>query len=95
MAYSRHVLEHQKDYKPILSEMIRIASEEVIHIFFIPPRDKEIINYNPDNNLYHNTYDRNEMESFLKEHPKVDDWNWKKIGATEEALIISIKKALD
>ena len=91
VAYSRHVLEHQKNYKPILTEMIRIGSKEVIHIFFIAPRDKEIINYNSDNNLYHNTYDRNEIEQFLKEHPKVGGWYWKKIGATEEALIIATK----
>ncbi len=55
VAYSRHVLEHQRHYEPILTEMIRIASKMVTHIFFIPPRDKEIINYQEGPNLYHNT----------------------------------------
>lgn len=91
VAYSRHVLEHQENYKPILTEMIRIASDMVIHIFFIPPRDKEIIHYNPENNLYHNTYDINEMSVWLEEHPKVRGFRFEQITDTENALILTLK----
>lgn len=91
VSYSRHVLEHQADYKPILSEMIRVASKLVIHTFFIPPRDKEIISYNKDNNLYHNTFSRPEMEEFLMNNPKVKTFGWmNEVAPTEEALIIEL-----
>ena len=90
VAYSRHVLEHQEDFKPILNEMIRIAEHMVIHTFFIKPRNEKIINYNEKNNLYHNTYSKPEIEEFLKEHNKVKDFTWKPLTGPEEALIIKL-----
>lgn len=91
VSYSRHVLEHQRHYEPILTEMIRVASKLVVHTFFIPPRDKEIINFNKTTNLYHNTFDRNEMELFVLDNPKVKSKLWVKLTDTEEALIIELK----
>lgn len=92
VAYSRHVLEHQASYEPILTEMIRISSKLAMHIFFIPPREKEIINYNESNNLYHNTFSRSEIEEFLTNHDKVDKWDWVPIlSTTEEVLVINLK----
>lgn len=93
VAYSRHVLEHQRDYKPILSEMIRIASQVVIHVFFISPKEEKIINYDEKQNLYHNTFDRNEIEAYLILHEKVKSWEWISIpkAPTEEALVVNLK----
>lgn len=91
VAYSRHVLEHQRHYEPILTEMIRIASKIVIHIFFIPPRDTEIINWQRETNLYHNTFIRKEMETFIMSNLKVKDLTWLLISKTEEVLIIKLK----
>ena len=91
VAYSRHVLEHQRYYEPILTEMIRVASKMVIHIFFISPRDKEIINFQENTNLYHNTFDRNEIFKFLEKHIKVKGFKFQQITSTEEALIINLK----
>lgn len=90
VSYSRHVLEHQAKFNPVLNEMIRLADQVVINIFFIKPRDKEIINYNSDNNLYHNTYDKKEIESFLESHPKVRSYSWEEITEIENALIINL-----
>jgi len=93
VSYSRHVLEHQKHFQPMLEEMIRVASKLVVHIFFIRPAKQEIINYNPDNNLYHNTYSKRDIEEFLTEHEDVDIFEWQIIpgAVTEEALFIYLK----
>jgi ubiquinone/menaquinone biosynthesis C-methylase UbiE len=91
VVYSRHVLEHQASFRPVLTEMIRISSGLVMHIFFIPPREKEIINYNATDNLYHNTFSRPEIEEFLHKNLKVHSWGWFPIDSTtEEALVIRI-----
>lgn len=91
LSYSRHVLEHQETYKYILSEMIRVASKAVIHIFFIKPKEKQIINYNKDTNLYHNTYNKKEIEEWLSTDPKVKTIHWLSLTDDEEALIIELQ----
>ena len=90
VAYSRHVLEHQPVFVNVLDEMIRVASKMVMHIFFIRPQEKAIVNYNKDNNLYHNTYDRNRIEDYLEQHSKVKDFEWNQLSQSEEALIIKL-----
>lgn len=90
VVYSRHVLEHQESFKPILNEMIRVASKAVINVFFIKPKEKEIIHYNSDSNLYHNTYDKKEIEKFLNNHPKIKDYHWEEITNSENALICNL-----
>lgn len=92
VAYSRHVLEHQASFKPILKEMVRIAEKRVIHVFFIRPREVEIINFQKDTNLYHNTYVKEEIEDFLMSMDKVVSIGWSAVGTeTEEALIVKLK----
>lgn len=41
--FSRHVLEHQPDFKPILKEMVRLASKEAIHVFLLFPEKLKVI----------------------------------------------------
>jgi len=91
VAYSRHVLEHQPVFVDVLEEMIRVASKMVMHIFFIKPQEKTIINYNKKTNLYHNTYNRNKIEEYLEQHNKVKDFEWVTLSKHEEALIINLK----
>ena len=91
IVFSRHVLEHQPSFKPLLVEMVRLALTEVLNVFFIPPQDKEIINYDPADNLYHNTFCKQEIEDFLKSLPDVDSFTWIPVTSTEVALSI-IKK---
>jgi ubiquinone/menaquinone biosynthesis C-methylase UbiE len=92
VVFCRHVLEHQPTFKPVLQEMIRLASKEAIHVFFLIPGHGEIINYDPPQNLFHNVYDKKEIEDFLKKHKDVDSFSWIPLTKTEEALSI-IKKA--
>lgn len=91
VVFSRHVLEHQPTFKPVLNEMIRIAEKEAIHVFFLIPGHGEIINYDEAQNLFHNVYDRKEIEEFLATHDDVIAFSWIPITSQEEAISI-IKK---
>lgn len=89
--FSRHVLEHQPDFKPVLAEMIRLGSKEAIHIFFIPPKDDPThIGYDEKENLYHNRYNKQEINNFLKTNPKVDSIEWKTLTTNEVVLHIKL-----
>lgn len=92
VVFSRHVLEHQPNFRPVLSEMIRLAKIEAIHVFFIPPGEEEIISYQELENLYHNTFKKEDIENFLKEREDVESFSWLQITETETALSI-MKKA--
>ena len=88
--FSRHILEHQPDFKEVLKEMLSVASKEAIHIFFIPPfKSKTIISLDEKENLYHNQYNEKDIETFILTSPKVVGLKWEKIGE-EVALHIKL-----
>jgi ubiquinone/menaquinone biosynthesis C-methylase UbiE len=92
VAFSRHVLEHQPKFQPVLNEIIRIASNIAIHIFFIPPSDNsEHIGYDSSQNLYHNRYNKKDIEEHIISNHKVKSYEWINIENIELALIIHIK----
>jgi SAM-dependent methyltransferase len=90
LSYSRHVFEHLPTYVHALAEMIRVAKKYVIHVFFITPREHEIINYDSQNNLYHNTYAVGDIEAYLNGHVRVHSYKWIPITADETALHITL-----
>jgi ubiquinone/menaquinone biosynthesis C-methylase UbiE len=94
VCYARHILEHLDGYEKALLELIRVASKEVIVVFFINPisNDPEInlASFN-GNLLYHNRYDKQEIEEFIVEHPKVEKIEWIDMGS-ESILHIYLKK---
>ena len=61
-----------------------------MHIFFIRPRDKEIINYDASQNLYHNTYIKEEIAQYGNSIPKVSKCYWVEISEIEEAFICEL-----
>jgi ubiquinone/menaquinone biosynthesis C-methylase UbiE len=89
VVYCRHVLEHQPKFLPILSEMIRLAKKEAIHVFFIIPGDEEIIDYDDRQNLYHNTFSKPDIENYLNSHYDVSEFKWIQLTETEAALCIT------
>lgn len=95
VAFSRHTFEHQPAVEGILQELIRVARQEMCHIFFIKPLvgadQKEIINWDADSNLYHNTYTQEGIERVLTAHPKVSSWKWVDVGDQECALHVYLK----
>jgi len=92
VVFSRHVLEHQPSFQLLLSEMIRLASKEAIHVFFITPGDTEIIHYDEAQNLYHNTFSKKAIEAAITIRKDVESFEWIPLTETETALSI-IKKA--
>lgn len=90
LSYARHVFEHLPTYKDALSEMIRVASKYVVHIFFIKPSDTENINYWEEENLYHNHYIKKDIEKYLKKNSKVKSFEWMDITDKENALVITL-----
>ena len=92
VVFSRHILEHQPSFEPVLSEMIRLSIKEAIHVFFISPGDnKEHIGYDSSQNLYHNRYNITDIEDYLYLNEKVNSFSWSKINDFETALIVNIK----
>jgi ubiquinone/menaquinone biosynthesis C-methylase UbiE len=90
LSYSRHLFEHLPSYKDVLKEMIRISSKYVVHIFFIKPSDDEKLNYWEEENLYHNEYNKKDIEKYLKRNKKVKTFEWIDINDKENALVITL-----
>lgn len=91
ICYARHILEHLSSYEQALSELIRTAQKEVLVIFFIVPHEGDnFINLTLCDGcyVYHNTYNKSQLESFVFTHPKVENICWEKIGSQEEMLHI-------
>lgn len=88
LAFARHVLEHQPDYKPILDELVRVSRLCACHIFFIKPDTSEIINYSTTENLYHNTFSRPDIDRHLQNHSLVKSHEWLNINSSECMLVI-------
>lgn len=83
MCYARHILEHLEGYEKALLELIRVARKEVFVTFFINPDSNTEMNlefYN-GNLLYHNKYNKNEIEKFVVKHPKVQSIEWVDMGS--------------
>lgn len=91
LSYSRHVFEHLPTYENVLTEMIRVASKYVVHIFFIKPGEEQKIDYWTEENLYHNRYKKSNIESFLKKNKKVSSFEWLDINKSENAIVITLK----
>lgn len=92
IVFSRHVLEHQPDFKPQLEEMIRCARKVVFHIFFIKPGSFQKISFDEKSNLYHNQFSQIEIENFLNTHENIDRFEWEDINSNENILKIYLKK---
>jgi SAM-dependent methyltransferase len=90
LVFSRHVFEHQPDFKPILEEMIRVSSKLVSHIFFIKPGEYEKIKFTEEENLYHVRFKKIDIENFIKNHAKVKKFEWIDINQKENMLLIWI-----
>ena len=83
--YTRHTLEHLAHYEKAISELTRVARQEVLVVFFIQPTEQEdFINDTPmpevgkigDIPLYHNRYNQAKLERFILQQPKVNSIRW-------------------
>lgn len=85
--YCREVLEHLPYYEKTISEFVRIATKEVIVVFFVKPDAEEQINYWAEEDLYHNKYDKAKLENFITSIPKVDRLFWNEVDDPKNNLV--------
>lgn len=92
VAFSRHVLEHLPTFRECLGEMIRVGQKEAINIFFIEPTEEaeKIDFYEPDQ-LFHNRYNKQDIETFLHANPKVESFSWVRANNKEVVLFMKLK----
>lgn len=85
VVYTRHTIEHLEYYEKSVLELIRVAKQEVLIVFFIQPTNQEdYINDTPmpevgkigDIPLYHNRYNQSKLEKFILQQPKVNNILW-------------------
>ena len=76
--------------------MIRLGEREAIHVFFFKPWGQEkSSNYDHNENLWHTTYNKESIEDYPKNHPKVKNYTWEEVpissglkeGFTEETVL--------
>ena len=99
VSFARHVLEHVMGYEKTLSEMIRVASKKVIVVFFIPPVDtvppsSDCLRYDVVEGVWHNVYQKERMEGFLRANPKVEKFEWSPLPDLKESILyVDLKKS--
>lgn len=91
VAYARYILEHLMSYKEAIEELVRVASKEVIIVFFSKPHDDvqdkiTIVDVN-GYPVYHNRYSKSKMETFITSLPKVKSFSWQEIKNKDESIL--------
>lgn len=92
VAYCRHVLEHLPSFRDGIPELLRIARKETLVTFFLNPgTDPEKIDYSSHENMYHNVYNKKDIEDYLLTLPKVESFRWELVAQRECVLFIKLK----
>jgi len=94
IAYSRHILEHLEYYEKAIDELIRVAKKEVFITFFIKPHAQaDVIDLREFNDhlLYHNVYDQEKFEHYVKANPRVEKIEWEDLNPEEIIVHIYLK----
>jgi len=68
VVYCRHVLEHQTDYRPLLSEMMRVSKEYIFITLFIPTTTSDFDIMHFDGTWQHNYYSYKMFKDFVINH---------------------------
>jgi len=92
VAYARHVLEHIFGYESALSEMIRVATKEVIVTFFIHPHDcipaaSNLFKFDVVEEIWHNQYQKALIEIFIGRNLKVESFSWNMLPELNESVL--------
>lgn len=103
IVYARHLFEHLKYYKKALAQMIRIAKQEVLIVFFLAPNDaQDNLDYKLQDKtaLFNNRYNKQKLEQYVMSFEKVDRIEWDILKATtpsgDEALMhIYLKQPIE
>lgn len=89
--YGREIIEHLQYHRRTIDEFIRVASKEVIISWFIKPDDEpEDIRYRQDEDVFHNKYNKNQLEQFILSNDGVEELFWHQ--PNEKHAVLHIKK---
>ncbi len=90
LVFCRHLLEHLNMYQNAIKEMIRVASKEVIIVFFINPDKNSTDKMGMINvggfTTYQNHYSKSKIEAFLKTLDKVKSFSWQDVKNKDESI---------
>lgn len=93
VVYCREVMEHLSYYETTINEFIRIGQKEIIISWFMKPHETgDEIHYWDGEDLYHNVYNREKLEHYIKLNSKVDKLFWHTISDKENILHILLKE---
>lgn len=94
VVFCRHVLEHLPYYDQAIPEMVRLASKEVVVVFFLKTIDQndQIDMGNDHGVVYHNRYNRACLESFVLGLDKVESILWEDVNQSEEILHVFVRQ---
>jgi len=76
LVYCRHVLEHQDNFEKSLDEMIRVSRKYVVVVFWILSEGDGVIKFDEVEKLFHNSYSKKEIESFLLSKSLKFNWHY-------------------
>jgi ubiquinone/menaquinone biosynthesis C-methylase UbiE len=90
--YAREIIEHLTYYEVALSNFIRLAQKEVIIGWFIKPHKDapDLVDYWDAEDLYHNRYNIEKLESWILTNSKVSKIFWKDISDNSSILHIAL-----
>jgi ubiquinone/menaquinone biosynthesis C-methylase UbiE len=80
LVYARHIFEHLPRIERALNEMIKVATLEVIVVFFMRPGKETYLTRERDG-LWQNWWGREDIEKILLANPKVEVWFWETLGS--------------
>lgn len=94
IVFIRHILEHLPFYEDALNEAMRVASKEVLVIWFLKPTNSkdDKIDYHSSENLFHNVYNLDKLVGFIKSNPRFDSLEWFDINHQENMMSIKLKE---
>lgn len=91
VAYARWVLESLPYYDTAINEMVRVARDEVMIVFFMPLHETteetiQVICW-PGPYLFYNQYSKPNIEALLTTNKKVVGVRWYKLPTTQETVL--------
>jgi len=93
VVYMRHILEHQRDYHPLMREVFRVCKSMVFINFFIPLTENDTDEIKFDNVFYHNTYSKSLFTTSINTYgwKIIDEKIYKRDNSVDNIIVLGGK----